>query len=98
MTIATDTDRILVSCLMVTLPAKGRLSYFRRSVADYCRQTHPARGARRRGGPRRPRARAEAIEFIASLRRDDIRVVEPADKLTLGALRNASIAGGASGK
>jgi glycosyltransferase involved in cell wall biosynthesis len=91
-TIAADTDRSLVSCLMVTLPAKQRLSYFRRSVADYCRQTHPARELVVVVDRGDPEARAEAIEHIASLRRDDIRVVEPADKLTLGALRNVSIA------
>ena len=32
------------------------------------------------------------LAHLASLARDDVRVVEPADKLTLGALRNVSVA------
>jgi len=77
---------------MPALPDPARLDAFRRSVADYCRQTHPRcelvvvldRGD--------PVAREAMLAHVASLDRDDIRVVEPAEKLTLGALRNVSVA------
>ena len=92
MNLAADLDRVLVSCLMPALPDPARLDAFRRSVADYCRQTHPRcelvvvldRGD--------PDARAAMLAHLASLARDDVRVVEPAEKLTLGALRNVSVA------
>ncbi len=92
MNLAADLDRVLVSCLMPTLPDPARLDAFRRSVADYCRQTHPRcelvvvldRGD--------PVARESMLAHVASLGRDDVRVVEPAEKLTLGALRNVSVA------
>ena len=85
-------DRVLVSCLMPALPAATRLEAFRRSVADYCRQSHPHRElvvVLDRGDPA---AREAMLAHLASLRRDDLRVVEPAAKLTLGALRNVSVA------
>lgn len=84
-------DRILVSCLMVALPSPRRLRHFERSVSDYCRQTHPSRElvvVLDRGDPD---ARDAMAAHLAALRRDDIRVVEPSRKLSLGALRNASI-------
>lgn len=87
-----DLDRVLVSCLMPALPDPARLEAFRRSVADYCRQTHPRRElvvVLDRGDPV---ARESMLAHLASLARDDVRVVEPADKLTLGALRNVSVA------
>lgn len=92
MSAAADLDRVLVSCLMPALPAPGRFDAFRRSVADYCRQTHPRRElvvVLDRGDPA---AREAVLAHVASLARDDVRVVEPAEKLTLGALRNVSVA------
>ena len=82
----------LVSCLMVTRPARSRETYLRQSVADYLRQTHPRRElvlVLDRGDPA---TRASLLAYVASLRRDDIRVVEPGDGLSLGALRNSSLA------
>ena len=81
-----------VSCLMVTQPVPHRLAFFRQAVADYLRQTHERRElvvVLDRGDA------ATRDAFVAHLRglaRDDIRVVEPPGKLTLGALRNASFA------
>ena len=92
MTIAAEPDRTLVSCLMVTLPSPLRLPFFRRSVADYCRQSHPTRElvvVLDRGDPD---ARDAMIAHVESLGRDDVRVIEPAEKLTLGALRNVGVA------
>jgi len=87
-----DFDQILVSCLMVALPDPRRLGSFRRSVADYVRQTHPSRElvvVLDRGDAA---TRDAMVAHVASLRRDDVRVVEPTEKLTLGALRNVSVA------
>ena len=82
----------LVSCLMVTRPVPVRLGHFRRALADYARQTY---------GPRElvvvldhgdAATRNAFVAHVRGLGRDDVRVVEPARKLTLGALRNASLA------
>ena len=91
MGIDTDPDLTLVSCLMIALPDPRRVEYFKRSVADYRRQTHPSRElvvVLDRGDPE---ARDAMVAHVASLRRDDVRVVEPREKLTLGALRNVSV-------
>jgi len=77
---------------MVALPDPRRLVHFRRSVADFARQTHPSRElvvVLDRGDPA---TRDAMVAHVASLRRDDVRVVEPREKLTLGALRNVSVA------
>ena len=82
----------LISCLMVTLPIPGRLEGLKRSLDCYVWQTH----ARRElvlvlnGGEADAVAAIEA--HVASLGRDDIRVVAPDGTLTLGALRNISVA------
>src|SRR5579863_5497970 len=83
-----DTADIVVSCLMVTLAVPERLFYLQRSVGDYCRQTH-----RNKElvivldlGPRE--TKMAIAEHIRSLQRNDIRVVDPGRKLSLGALRN----------
>lgn len=81
-----------VSCLMVTMPVPHRLPYFRQSVADYCRQTHANRELVIVPDQGDPAARAGLVAHVASLARDDIRIVDVPGKLTLGALRNASIA------
>jgi glycosyltransferase involved in cell wall biosynthesis len=69
-----------------------RLPYFRQSVADYLRQTHAHRElvvVLDRGDPS---TRVALLDHVASLRRDDIRIVELERNLTLGALRNVSLA------
>ena len=77
---------------MPALPDPARLDAFRRSVADYCRQTHPRRELVVVLDCGDPVAREAMLAHVASLARDDVRVVEPAEKLTLGALRNVSVA------
>ncbi|HXQ46216.1 MAG TPA: glycosyltransferase family A protein [Caulobacteraceae bacterium] len=81
-------DQPLISCLMVSLPALPRLAGLQRSISDYLRQTWPARElvVVLNGGDA---AVATAIRrHVAELGRPDIRIVEPAGALTLGALRN----------
>jgi glycosyltransferase involved in cell wall biosynthesis len=87
-------DEPLISCLMVTLPVAGRLERLKQSVAGYLAQTH-----RRRelvvvvdGRTPAPDPIAAIKAHLASLGRDDIRVVEPRGVRTLGALRNVSMA------
>lgn len=82
----------LVSCAMVTLPVPERAPYFRQSVADYCHQTWPRRELVIVPDVGDPRARESLVEHVASLGRDDIRIVDLPGKHSLGALRNASIA------
>jgi glycosyltransferase involved in cell wall biosynthesis len=82
----------LVSCLMVTQPVGARLPHFRQALADYLRQTYAPRElvvVLDRGDAA---TREAFLAHVGSLARDDVRVVEPPEKLTLGALRNASIA------
>lgn len=77
----------LVSCLMVTLPVPARFEFFKRSVAAYCVQTHPARELVIVADGSRD-AREPLREHIASLGRDDIRFAPVQGVSTLGALRN----------
>ena len=81
----------LASCLMVTLPVPRRLPYFRASVADYCRQSWPPRELVVVMDDGDPATRAAMVGHLASLGRDDIRVVDGPGTGSLGALRNASI-------
>jgi glycosyltransferase involved in cell wall biosynthesis len=85
---ATATEDVMVSCLMVTLAVPERLSYLRRSVRDYCRQTQRNKELVivLDGGP--PETKAVIAEHVAALRRGDIRIVDPEHKRSLGALRN----------
>jgi glycosyltransferase involved in cell wall biosynthesis len=74
---------------MVTRPIPGRLERLKRSIAGYIEQTH---GSRElvvvvHGGEMEP---IEA--HVAWLGRGDIRVLQVAETLTLGALRNVSMA------
>ena len=85
-------DATLVSCLMVALPSHVRLPWFRQSVADYCRQTHPRRELVVLLDRGDPSARDALVAHLDALGRDDIRVIESPEKRTLGALRNAVIA------
>jgi glycosyltransferase involved in cell wall biosynthesis len=83
-------DHPLVSCLMVTLPSAARLAFVKRSIAAYCAQTHAPRELVMvlDQGPRQ--AKAAISDHVASLGRDDIRIIEAQGPLTLGALRNLS--------
>lgn len=83
-----DTADLVVSCLMVTLAVPERFQFLKRSVGDYCRQTHRSKELVivLDCGP--PDTKADIAEHIASLRRNDIRIVDPDRKLSLGALRN----------
>ena len=82
----------LISCLMVTLPVETRAAGRRRAIADYRRQSYPHRElvlVMDRGDPASHAAlRAE----VAALGDASISVVALDDTLTLGALRNASVA------
>jgi glycosyltransferase involved in cell wall biosynthesis len=77
---------------MVTLPVPGRLEGLKRSLECYTGQTHQRRELVLvlNGGEAEAAAAVEA--HVASLGRDDIRMVAPEGTLTLGALRNISMA------
>jgi len=83
-------DAPVISCLMVALPAASRLERLKRSVADYARQTWANRELVIVLNGGEPACAAAIRAHVATLRRDDIRVVEPAGDLPLGALRNIS--------
>jgi glycosyltransferase involved in cell wall biosynthesis len=78
----------MVSCLMVTLAVPERLDFLRRSVGDYCRQTHCRKELVIVLDSGAPETKTAIGEHVASLRRNDIRIVDPRRKLSLGALRN----------
>jgi glycosyltransferase involved in cell wall biosynthesis len=86
-----DDDRPLVSCLMVTLPVPRRLASLKRSLAGYCRQTWPNRELVIVLDEGTAEARGAVRDAVAALGRSDIRIVEPAGPLALGALRNVSM-------
>jgi glycosyltransferase involved in cell wall biosynthesis len=83
----------LVSCVMVTRANAERLPFIERAVAAYIRQTYPHRElvvALDRAGDARDHDQLEAR--LASLGRDDIRVVRGPDAPgNLGRLRNCAI-------
>jgi glycosyltransferase involved in cell wall biosynthesis len=83
-------DDIMVSCLMVTLPVPERLSFVKRSVEDYCRQTHARKELIIVVDAGAPSDKSAIAAYVSSLGRHDIRIVDPSTKLTLGALRNLS--------
>jgi glycosyltransferase involved in cell wall biosynthesis len=79
-----------VSCLTVTWGVPGRFAFLRRSIAAYCAQTHRCRELVivLHGGSADYRAAVAA--HVAALGRDDVRIVEAAETLRLGELRNLS--------
>ncbi len=83
----------LISCLMVARPVPERLRRLRQSLDCYLRQTY----ARRElvividGRPSEPTTTAEVKALVRGLGRSDVRVVEPANARSLGALRNVSL-------
>lgn len=83
---------VLVSCLMVTLPVPERRSMLRQSIEAYLRQSHRDRELIVIVDQGAAADRRALVEGIAALGRADIRVDLPAAPLTLGALRNRSVA------
>ena len=81
---------VLVSCLMVTLPTPARFAFLKRSIAAYCAQTHTPRELVMVLDLGPAEAKTAIRMHVASLGRDDIRVVEAPGELSLGALRNLS--------
>jgi glycosyltransferase involved in cell wall biosynthesis len=75
---------------MVTMPSAYRAPLLRRSLAAYCRQTHPALELVVVVDTTDPAEAAGIFEMVAALGRNDIRIVVPECKLSLGALRNLS--------
>lgn len=80
----------LISCLMVTQPRPERIPFLRRSISDYCRQTYPRREMVVVVDVDDPAAAEPVRRVIGECRRDDLRLILPATKLRLGALRNLS--------
>lgn len=83
-------DNIPVSCLMVTLPSRGRAAFVMRSIAAYCAQTHTSKELVIVQDAGDPEVKAELRSYVAGLGRGDIKVFEAPPGLTLGALRNLS--------
>lgn len=75
---------------MVTLPVAQRLCFLQRSVAAYCRQTHRNKELVIVVDQGTAAAKSAIAAHVASLGRDDIRLVDVRGKLSLGALRNLS--------
>ena len=80
----------IVSCLMVTMPTAIRFPMFKRSVDAYCYQTYSCRELVIVVDTACDRDAFEICTYVRDLARDDIRVVLPSEKLSLGALRNLS--------
>lgn len=80
----------LVSCLMVTLPSARRVAYAKQSIAAYMAQTYHCKELVIVQDEGDPAAKADLQSHVAGLARDDIRLVEAAPGLSLGALRNLS--------
>jgi glycosyltransferase involved in cell wall biosynthesis len=85
-----EPESVMVSCLTVTLPVSRRFLFLRRSVADYCRQTHPNREMVIVIDQGTVAEKSAIASFISSLGRNDIRIVDLQDKLSLGRLLNVS--------
>jgi glycosyltransferase involved in cell wall biosynthesis len=82
----------MVSCLMLTLPVPERLDFVMRSIAAYCRQTLVCKELVVVLDGRVNSGRDALLDYIGSLRRSDIRIVAPPGPLSLGQLRNISVA------
>lgn len=80
----------LISCLTVTQPLPARLPLLRRSIFDYCRQTYPRREMVIVVDIADPTNAEPVREVLESFNREDLRLILPPTKLSLGALRNLS--------
>lgn len=85
-------DTPLVSCLAVTQCTWLRFAFLQNAIGDYCRQTHAARELIIVLDPGADEARQAILDHVASLGRDDIRIVDGRPGASLGALRNQSAA------
>src|SRR5262249_29150528 len=79
-----------VSCLMGTLPSVRRFAPFQRSIAAYCAQTPSRKELVVLVDLRSAAARGALPRPVAALGRDDIGLMECAEGLPLGSLRNLS--------
>lgn len=86
-----EIDSAMVSCLMVTLPVPERFEFCRRSIAAFCAQTLPRKKLVMVVNGGSDGARARLLEYVASLKRRDVRVITPPGQLNLGQLRNISV-------
>jgi glycosyltransferase involved in cell wall biosynthesis len=76
---------------MITLAQPVRLPYAKRSIDDFCRQTHADKSLLLiLSGGEEPVQQA-LRDYVASLGRDDIRVITLPPELNLGELRNHSL-------
>lgn len=80
-----------VSCLMVTMPVPDRLEPMKCAIDAYARQTYANRELIIVMDQGRSQDRHAAMEAINAFSRDDITVLAPTEKLTLGALRNLTV-------
>ncbi len=87
---ASNPSDIHVSCLMVTRGVPQRFAYLQRSVGAYAAQSHPRRDLVIviHGGT--AEYRAEITEHVASLGRDDIRILAADEAVRMGGLRRMS--------
>jgi glycosyltransferase involved in cell wall biosynthesis len=85
-------DDVMVSCLMVTLAVPERLRHLERSIACYARQTHANKELVIVTDAGDSDAKSAITAHIRSLCRNDIRIVDAPGKLSVGALRNISMA------
>ncbi len=81
----------LVSCLTVTMGVPERLGHLKRSLREFAAQTYALREMIVVVDGGCETARAAIRGAVAALSRTDIKVVEPAGKQTLGALRNLAV-------
>jgi glycosyltransferase involved in cell wall biosynthesis len=84
-------DSPKVSCLMVTLPVPERFEFRKQSIAAFCAQTLPSKELVIVVDGGTDSALQRLLQYVASLKRADIRVVTPPGKLNLGQLRNLSV-------
>jgi glycosyltransferase involved in cell wall biosynthesis len=75
---------------MVTLPTPRRFGFLQRAIAAYCAQTHPSRELVIVLDQGTAEAKAAIVDHVATLGRDDVRLVESPTAMSLGALRNLS--------
>jgi glycosyltransferase involved in cell wall biosynthesis len=83
---------VMVSCLLVTLPVPERLPHLQRSIDCFARQTHGNKELIIVSDAGDASTKAATAAYVASLGRDDIRIIDVPGKLSLGALRNISVA------
>ncbi|HLJ22355.1 MAG TPA: glycosyltransferase family A protein [Stellaceae bacterium] len=83
---------LMVSCLMVTLAVPNRLPHLKRSIACYAQQTHRNKELVIVADAGDPGTKAAIAAHVSSLGRDDISIVDVPGTLSVGALRNISMA------